>query len=78
LRNKAEEWLAWRRVQKDTDEGILGGDFDRADLSNVQAEAETAEGEARDEVWASYRFVVLVDLRQILADLGLADSVRVE
>ena len=61
LRDKVELWLAWRRVEREVTEGILGGDFDRADRVELQSKVRTAEEAARDEVWASYRFVVLAD-----------------
>jgi hypothetical protein len=40
---------------------VLGGDFDRAELADIESEVRDAEREARHEVWASYRFVVLAD-----------------
>lgn len=61
LRDKVELWLAWQRVARDVAEGRLGTDFDRADRAEVQAQVTTAEGEAQDEVWGGYRFVVLAD-----------------
>jgi hypothetical protein len=61
LRDKVELWLAWQRVARDVAEGRLGTDFDRADRAEVQAQVSTAEGEAQDEVWGGYRFVVLAD-----------------
>ena len=69
LREKASLWLAWRRVKQDVDSGLLGGDFDRAELADLQNEVRDAETDARQEVWASYRFV-------ILADRGEADGLK--
>ena len=64
LRQKAELLLAWWRVQREIQEGTLGGDFDRADLADIQAKVRDAEEAARDEVWAGYRYVALADKDQ--------------
>ncbi|MCY3783979.1 MAG: DUF499 domain-containing protein [Chloroflexi bacterium] len=61
LRDKAEMWLAWRRVEKEVRDGALGSEFDSADRSDVRASVREAEQAAMDEVWAAYRFVVLAD-----------------
>lgn len=61
LRDRVELLLAWRRVHREVREGTLGAEFDRADLADIQAKVAEAEEAARDEVWAGYRYVVLVD-----------------
>ena len=61
LREKVELLLAWRRVQRDVRDGLLGADFERADHQEIQAKVALAEDDAKDEVWAGYRFVVLAD-----------------
>ena len=61
LREKIELWLAWKRVAHEINQGILGNEFDRAERANVQAKIKYAEDAAKDEVWASYRFVILSD-----------------
>ncbi len=61
LREKTAQWLAWRRVKQDVDGGLLGGDFNRAEIDGIQNEVRDAETDARQEVWASYRFVILAD-----------------
>jgi hypothetical protein len=61
LRDKVELLLAWRRVQKDVRDGLLGSDFERTDHQEIQVKVAEAEQEAKDEVWAGYRFVVLAD-----------------
>jgi hypothetical protein len=48
-------------VQKDVRDGVLGADFERADHQEIQAKVAEAEEDAKDEVWAGYRFVVLAD-----------------
>jgi hypothetical protein len=61
LREKVESMLAWRRVKREIDEGVLGGEFDRSDRSELATRVRDAEEAARDEVWASYRYVLLAD-----------------
>lgn len=61
LREKAELWLAWQRVMHEVNAGILGSEFDHTDQAAVRAKVREAEEEARNEVWASYRFVMLSD-----------------
>ena len=61
LRDQVELLLAWRRVQRDVRDGLLGADFERADHQEIQAKVAEAEDDAKDEVWAGYRFVVLAD-----------------
>ena len=61
LREKVELWLAWQRVEREVVDGLLGTEFDRMERANVQSEVKDSEEAAKDEVWASYRFVVLAD-----------------
>jgi len=61
LRNKVELFLAWKRVERELADGSLGAEFDRSDRSEVATQVRDAEDNARDEIWASYRFVVLAD-----------------
>lgn len=35
LKEKIEVWLAWKRVEKEINDGTLGGDFDRADRTEI-------------------------------------------
>jgi hypothetical protein len=70
LQNKVENWLAWKRVADEANKGLLGSDFDRSDLSGIQAKVSDAEEDALDEVWAGYRFVVIADHQE-------ADGLRV-
>lgn len=74
LQDAVELWLAWRRVQREVEEGILGAEFDRADRTGVLTEVKTAEAAAKDEVWSGYRFVILSDAKSAnglkVLDLG--------
>ena len=68
LRDRVELWLAWRRVEREMTEGLLGTEFDRADRQELRSMVKDAENAAKDEVWAGYRFVALADAK---ADSGL-------
>jgi len=68
LRDRVEHWLAWRRVEREMREGLLGTEFDRADQQELRSMVRDAENAAKDEVWAGYRFVALADTK---ADSGL-------
>ena len=64
LRRKVELWLAWQRVARELNEGVLGAEFDRGERSGVQAQVRDALQAAKDEVWAGYRFVALADTQE--------------
>jgi hypothetical protein len=78
LRDSVEDLLAWRRVQREVAEGVLGSDFEQADRAEILTKVTNAENNAKDEVWASYRFVIISDsqetdgLKEI--DLGAGHS----
>ena len=71
LRDSIAEYLSWQRVARDVDEGLLGVEFNDANRNEVQATVKEAEQSTREEVWASYRFVALLDTQ---ADDGLKVS----
>jgi hypothetical protein len=56
-----EDWLAWKKVSKDLQEGLLGANFDKAERADIHAKEADAETAAEDEVWGGYRFVVFAD-----------------
>jgi hypothetical protein len=74
LQEKAELLLAWLQVQEDISKGVLGSDFQQADLQSIDAKLKEARVNLRDEVWASYRFVVIADTHEAdglkVIDLG--------
>ncbi len=78
LRDKVEQWLAWSRVEREVIDGTLGSDFDPAERADVHSNPATAGQESKDEVWASYRFVVVADNREPdglkVIDLGAGHS----
>ncbi|HXF91319.1 MAG TPA: DUF499 domain-containing protein [Nitrospiraceae bacterium] len=82
LKDKLEIWLAWKRVEKDLADGTLAGEYDRADRADVGAKVREAEESARDEVWASYRYVVLADHNEsdglTVIDLGAGHASHAE
>ena len=69
LRDKAEQWLAWKRVADEAATGALGSEIENADLADIRTKVKEASEAAREEVWAGYRFVVLADAE---AEDGLA------
>jgi hypothetical protein len=80
LRDKVEMGLAWKRVAREVAEGTLGGEFDKNDRAELQAEVKDAEGEAKDEVWGGYRFAIVADVQDTdglkVIDLGAGHSSR--
>ena len=78
LRDSVAEMLAWRRVARDVDEGLLGSEFSDANRNEVQSRLKEAEQNVREEVWASYRFITLLDNQSEgglkVIDLGLGHA----
>jgi len=78
FREKIEMLQAWRRVQRDVRDGVLGHDFERADHQEIASKVAEAEEAARDEVWAGYRYAVLADPQATgglkVIDLGAGHS----
>ena len=78
LRRKVELWLAWQRVRQELSQGILGTEYARTDHQEVEARIKEMHDAARDEVWASYRFVALWDNQKKgglrIIDLGAGHS----
>ena len=68
LRNSIADLLAWQRVARDVQEELLGSEFNDANRREVDAKVREAEHNAGEEVWASYRFLALLDTK---ADDGL-------
>ncbi len=61
LHEKVALWLAWKKVEDEINKGILGAGYDRAERDDVQSSVKDALESAKNEVWASYRFVILSD-----------------
>jgi hypothetical protein len=82
FKEKVEIWLAWKRVADELAKGVLGGDFDKSDRAEVQTKVADAKEDAEDEVWASYRYIVLADSSEPdglkVIDLGAGHASRGE
>ncbi|MCY4170340.1 MAG: DUF499 domain-containing protein [Bacteroidetes bacterium] len=78
LREKVEIWLAWKKVESDIHKGILGSDYDSSEIDNVQSDVKQAIEAAKNEVWASYRYVIVSDSKENeglkVIDLGAGHS----
>jgi hypothetical protein len=78
LRDKIENWLAWQRVQTEIASGALAGDFDTSEKDDIRSKLRDAESDARDEVWASYRYLAMYDGKEgdgvRVIDLGAGHS----
>ena len=61
LRDKVEQWLAWKRVDAEISAGTLGGQLDSTELADIRTKVREAGDAAREEVWGDYRFVVIAD-----------------
>lgn len=61
LRDRVELLLAWRRVAQEVRGGTLGGEFDRNDRVELEANVKLAEDAVKDEVWGDYRFAIVAD-----------------
>jgi hypothetical protein len=61
LRERAEVWLAWKRVAEDLGSGVLGADFDQIEKGEVVRQIREAEEALMEEVWASYRYAIVSD-----------------
>ncbi|MCL6581521.1 MAG: DUF499 domain-containing protein, partial [Firmicutes bacterium] len=64
LKDAVEMWLAWERVASDVRAGVLGEDYDRQEVAQVQTKVREARDDARDEVWAGYTVVAVADPRE--------------
>ena len=61
LRDKVEQWLAWKRVASEISAGTLGSELDSTELADIRTKVREALDAAREEVWGDYRFVVIAD-----------------
>ncbi len=78
LRDKVEQWLAWKRVASEAAAGTLGTELDRAELSDIRTKVREAADAAREEVWGDYRWMVIADASESdglkAIDLGAGHS----
>ena len=82
LRDRVEQWLAWKRVAAEAKAGALGGELDASDRAAIGANARAAFEAAREEVWGDYRFIVFADASAAdgleVIDLGAGHSSSAE
>ena len=78
LRDRLADLLAWRQVSHEVQEELLGSEFNDVNRNEVRAKVLEAERNAREEVWASYRFLALLDTQADdglrIIDLGLGHA----
>ena len=78
LRDKVEQWLAWRRVASEAAAGTLGSELDRAEVADIKTKVREAADAAREEVWGDYRWMVIADASESdglkAIDLGAGHS----
>jgi hypothetical protein len=78
LLDRVETALAWRAVRQDLAAGLLGIDTDPQEARGIDAAIRTAEQDAKDAVWADYRYLVFADRqepsRMRVIDLGAGHS----
>jgi hypothetical protein len=60
LTDKVESFLAWKRVHEEISSGLLG-EFEPTERQAAKEDVVNSEGDARDEVWASYQYALLYD-----------------
>ena len=78
LRDRVEQWLAWKRVASEAAAGTLGSEPDRAELADIRTKVREAADAAREEVWGDYRWMVIADAAESdglkAIDLGAGHS----
>lgn len=78
LFERVETALAWRAVRQDLLAGVLGADTDPQEARGIEANIRTAEQNAREAVWADYRYLLLADRQEPdgvrVIDLGVGHS----
>ena len=78
LRDKVEQWLAWKRVASEVSTGALGNELDNAEIADIHTKVTEAGDAAREEVWGGYRFMAIADASKPdgleVVDLGAGHS----
>ena len=78
LREKTEWALAWESVRRDLGKGVLGSEFSQEEQVEIKSRVLESVDAAQEEVWASYRYAVLLDRDEEdklkLLDLGSGHS----
>ena len=61
LHDKLEQWKAWEKVKQEIDDRTLPAEFERGEYAKVAGEVTEGKDNTVDEVWASYRFILVAD-----------------
>ncbi len=73
LRDKAEVLLAWKQVNKEYTDGLLGSEMSSNDISELRSKLVDSENAVKDEIWASYRYIALYTKKQDKHNLHVID-----
>ena len=73
LRDKAEVLLAWKQVNKEYADGLLGSDMSSSDIAELRSKLIDSENAVKDEIWASYRYIALYTKNQENHNLHIID-----
>ncbi len=73
LRDKAEVLLAWKQVNKEYADGLLGSEMSSNDSSELRSKLIDSENAVKDEIWASYRYIALYTKKQDNHNLHVID-----
>ena len=78
LREKTEWALAWESIRQDLKKGALGSDFSQEEQEEIKSRVMESREAAQEEVWASYRYAILLDRsaedKLKILDLGAGHS----
>jgi len=80
LRMKVEQWLAWKSVSLEVKDGSLGTEITSEDREELKFKTLEAEDAARNAVWASYSYAILLQRQKHeqdtlkVIDLGVGHS----
>jgi hypothetical protein len=61
LQDQVEALLAWQRVSDELRAGLLSSEVEPAETQETAGKVKAAETDAREEVWASYGYLVVAD-----------------
>lgn len=78
LRDRVEQWLAWKRVDQEVRGGTLGAEIEGSERAALARNLRDAEHAAKEEVGGAYRFLLYADGaepdRIAVIDLGAGHS----
>ena len=72
MQDQVEALLAWRRVADELRAGLLSSEVDPAETQEAASKVKLAEVDAKEEVWASYGYLVIAD-RSVSAGIRVID-----